>query len=368
MRFTVLDWNIGGAKVLEQPVRAEREKIRAKINDALRHLIYERQFGRMPEVIVLQEVVQWREPTDEKLQDLLTPIDDYDYVPFTMIDTQLVSSKAKWNKVRRKSDWHPDTYFAQGNAFLIRKDAPHFPVWDLSRLGVPRPSGHHFIEVVHLDSGLYFGDRNTEPRGALVAHFVCDPKTGTERPVDIFVVNVHMTTLMMEREGVPEIDAAAAQIRMDQLKVIFNGIVSRYNSWRQSGYLERGEPREMMEHETKKRHSPVWIIAGDFNFTEESVEYAYVKQMNFLDTVPSDAKRSTIEAEQCLGTKAKGVGNPPTLTLDYVFAGPKFVSLDAAIQQNLIGNKVIHDREVRASDHYPIMSTITIYPSRETNQ
>jgi endonuclease/exonuclease/phosphatase family metal-dependent hydrolase len=364
MRFTVLDWNIGGAKVLEQPVRAERNQIRGRINSALKELINDRNMGREPDVIVLQEVVQWKEPTDDKLQDLLDPIEGYTYVPFTMIDTRQVSSKGKWNKVKRNSDWHPDTYFAQGNAFLVRDTAPHFPVWDLSKLGVSRPDGDHFIEIVHLDSGLYFGDRNTEPRGALVAHFICDPKTGTKsKPVDIFVVNVHITTLMMEREGIPEIDALAAQIRMDQLKVVFNGIVSRYNSWRTSGYLDRGEKRQTTADETTERHSPVWIIAGDFNFTEESLEYAYVKHMNFLDTVPPAGKRSQIENEHCVGTKAKGVGNPPTLTLDYVFAGPKFVALDAAIEQNLSGNKVIHDKEVRASDHYPIKSTITIYPS-----
>ena len=55
-----------------------------------------------------------------------------------------------------------------------------------------------------MDSGLYFGDRNTEPRAALVSHFIYDsgPSTGDPKPLDIFVVNLHLTTLMMEREGV----------------------------------------------------------------------------------------------------------------------------------------------------------------------
>jgi endonuclease/exonuclease/phosphatase family metal-dependent hydrolase len=367
MKFTVLNWNIGGAKVLEQRTRSERKETCAKINKALSTVLKDPAVGRQPDVVTLQEIVQWKEPTDDCINDLLEEIEGYSYFPFTLIDSKILSSKAKWNKViggnekEPPSDWHPDTYFAQGNAFLIKKSAPHYPVWDLSKIDHPKPPGDHFIELVHLDSGIYFGDRNTEPRAALVAHFIYDPrgKEADRNPLDIFVVNVHLTTLMMEREGVPEIDAMASRMRVGQLDVIFNGIVSRYNSWRQSGYRERGDPRKEKTHETFKRHSPVWIIAGDFNFTEESAEYAYVKRMNFLDTVPESGKKSAFGH----GTKAKGVGKPPTLTLDYIFAGPRFVSLDPAIDLELKLNQVIHEEEVRASDHYPVLSTMALIPS-----
>jgi endonuclease/exonuclease/phosphatase family metal-dependent hydrolase len=319
--------------------------------------------GPQPDVVVLQEIVRYREPSDDKIRDLLDEIPGYNYFPFPLIDSDILSSKAKWNKIKKDSDWHPKTYFAQGNAFLIKSDAPHFPVWDLSKADQQRPGTNedHFIELVHLDSGLYFGDRNTEPRAALVAHFIYGPDgmpagTGNpcQQPLDVFVINVHLTTLMMEREGVPETDALAVRIRMNQLDVIFNGIVSRYNSWRQSGYRERGEKRKEEEDETFKRHSPVWIIAGDFNFTEESAEYEYIKRINFIDTVP--AKNSRYGH----GTKAKGISNDPTLTLDYIFAGPKFLSLDPAIGQELHGNRVIHDHIIRASDHYPVLSSMNL--------
>ena len=62
------------------------------------------------------------------------------------------------------------------------------------------------------------------------------------------------------------------------------------------------------------------------------------------------------------GTKASGNGKDPTLTLDYVFAGPKFVSLDPAISPEFVQNKVIRDSEVRASDHYPVLSTMYLTP------
>jgi endonuclease/exonuclease/phosphatase family metal-dependent hydrolase len=369
MKFTVLNWNIGGAKFLEEKTREERERTRAKFNEALLTIITDRDVGPQPDVITLQEIVRYREPDDLEVKDLFSEIPGYSYFPFPLIDTKIISSKAKWNKILKNSDWHPRTYFAQGNAFLIKNTAPHFPVWDLSDLEQTRPGecGDHFIELVHLDSGLYFGDRNTEPRAALVAHFICDPvdlssevsRGDGRKPLDIFVVNLHLTTLMLEREGVPEIDAQAAKIRQSQLDVVFNGIVSRYNSWKRSGYRERGDPRKPEAYETFDRHSPVWVIAGDFNFTEESAEYAYIKRVNFIDTVPEDGKKSRWGH----GTKASGVGNDPTLTLDYIFAGPKFVSLDPAIVAEMHRNRVIHDHKLRASDHYPVLSSMTLIPS-----
>lgn len=376
MRFTVLSWNIGGAKFLEEKHRRERKKIRDKINKALITILNDPSTGPQPDVITLQEIVQYREPKRDgkRINDLIKKIPGYSYFPFKLIDSDFLSSKAKWNKVmgkskdfKIKSDWENGTFFAQGNAFLIKNDAPHFPIWDLSNHKQKRPGkrNDHFMEHVHLDSGLYFGDRNTEPRAAIVAHFIYDPgiasgkgQVRNRKPLDIFVINLHLTTLMMEREGVPEIDAFAAKIRQNQLNVVFNGIVSRYNSWRQSGYLERNKPRKIDKHESSKRHSPVWIMAGDFNFTEHSAEYAFIKRMNFIDTVPNEGKIS----DWGCGTKAKGVNKSPTLNLDYIFAGPNFVSLDPAI--TLYRNRVIHDHVVRrASDHYPVLTSMDLIPS-----
>jgi len=361
MRFTVLNWNIGGAKFLETRNKAERNIIRKNLNRTLADIIKER--AQRPDVITFQEVVRYKEPNDVEIQDILDPLDGYVYFPFPLIDCKLLSSRAKWNKVMENSDWNSETYFAQGNAFLVKKDSPVFPVWDLSNLEQPTPftDRDHFVEHVHLDSGLYFGDRNTEPRAALVMHFIFGPNADQKsgKPVDIFVVNTHLTTLMKEREGVPEIDSLAERTRLSQLDIIFNGIVSRYNSWRQDNFPERGKTREPRTTEDFKRHSPIWILAGDFNFTEESVEYAYIKRRNFIDAIPTERKESQFGK----GTKAKGVGNDATLTLDYIFAGPKFVSLDPMIEEKgLRGNEVIHDHIYRVSDHYPVYAKIDFIP------
>ncbi len=84
--------------------------------------------------------------------------------------------------------------------------------------------------------------------------------------------------------------------------------------------------------------------------------------MNFVDTVLPSGKVTLWGT----GTKAAGILNDPTLTLDYVFAGPRFISLHPLIEEKGFGrNRVIHDHATRASDHYPIYSTIPLMLSPE---
>lgn len=351
MIFKVMNWNIAGAKYLETP-SDKREEFRDRLNKSLEtHLN-----GWKPNVVTLQEVVRYGKSAAEA-QDLLGNIKGYSTHVFTLIDSDRLSSRAKWDKVRKLGGWPKETFFAQGNAFMFRDCLPHFPVWDLPTFGKPNNGAPpnalgHFTEQVNIESGLYFGDRNTEPRAALVAHFVYNPSgKEPEKPLDIFVVNIHLTTLMMEREGIPEIDARASIIRQAQLDLVFNGIVSRYNSWRTQGYLQRGEKVQPIAGETHNRFPPVWVLAGDFNFTPSSSEYEMIEKMNFIDVF--DDKNAP--------TKAKGAGKPPTLRVDYIFAGPKFVSFDPLITQAAITNSRNHVAvDTRVSDHCPMIAAIPL--------
>ncbi len=350
MNFKILNWNIGGAKYLEDK-EDKREETRKQLNNELQELIGRNR--RFPDVVTLQEVV-WVKKPGGKLQNIIDQyqIENYRYFPCPLIDSARLSSKAKWNKVKENGGWPNGTYFAQGNAILFRDDVPHFPVWDLSASSKRMPKRkRHYIEQVNLESGLYFGDRDTEPRAALVSHFIYNPEGEKGMPLDIFVVNIHLTTLMREREGIPEIDMEASRIRLDQLDVIFRGIVSRYNMWKRLEFPERGKKREKKPGETFDRYEPVWILAGDFNFTQESLEYESLKRMNFIDVVPIKGS----------GTKARGVGNRASLTVDYIFAGPKFMSLDPLITEDGIRNNQV-DHDVRGSDHYPLYAIIPITP------
>jgi hypothetical protein len=377
--FTILNWNIGGAKYLEESEN-KRVLTREKLNGELKELINRKD----PHVVTLQEIVRYGK-AGQKAEDIIDPIKGYNYHSFPLIDSHRLSSRAKWNKVRKSGKWGDDISFSQGNAMLIRNDVHQFPVWDLaassenipkverplpvrdlaiSSDNIPKVERAHYIEQVNIESGLYFGDRNTEPRAALVTHFIYNPlrknaksidKNGkiqekNGKPVDIFVINVHLTTLTMEREGIPEIDLEASKIRLSQLDIIFRGIISRYNIWKQQGYPERQvKPKKPQPGDTFKRFEPVWIIAGDFNFTPNSIEYKTIKRLNFIDVVPGKGN----------GTKAKGAGNPATLTVDYIFAGPKFIALDYRITKSGIAdNNVNHD--VKGSDHYPMFAKIPI--------
>lgn len=343
MDFKILNWNIGGAKYLQEKP-SEREETREQLNNALRDLTKKYK----PHVVTLQEIVLYG-ASKKSVKDIIDPPTSYNYYSFPLIDSDRLSSKGKWDKVKHLGGWRRSTFFAQGNAFLLRKDVPHFPVWDLSALsecGLGKQ--RHFIEQVNLETGLYFGDRNSEPRAALVAHFMYNQGIA-RKPLDIFVVNLHLTTLIMEREGIPEIDFEASRIRRAQFDVIIRGIVSQYNKWRRQGYPSRGKPRRKKKWETYDRYEPVWILAGDFNFTSESLDYETVKRMNFIDVVP----------QKGTGTKAKGANKPATLTVDYIFAGPKFVSLDPLIAEAGIKNNKV-DHEVKGSDHYPMYARIPL--------
>jgi len=349
MDFTILNWNVAGAKYLEAP-QSQRGGIRANLNNELERLIKQ----RSPDIVTLQEIVQYGRSKKSK-QDFIDPISGYKYHAFPLIDTESLSVRGKWNKFEKSrknpGGWPKGTYFAQGNAFLFKRGLQHQPVWALPKNGTHKPIVRraNYVEKVHLDSGLYFGNRDTEPRAALVAHFVYNPAK-RRKPLDIFVINVHLTTLMIEREGVPEIDKRAMRIRLGQLGIIFDGIVSRYNLWRQQKYYERGKPKRWEKWEEKNRYDPVWILGGDFNFTVESLEYRSIADLNFIDVIGRKGG----------GTKAKGWGKPATLTLDYIFAGPKYIALDPLIELiNTNQNHVHHD--VKVSDHRPMTATIPIW-------
>ena len=187
-------------------------------------------------------------------------------------------------------------------------------------------------------------NRDTEPRYALVTHFIFNPK-GNPKPLDIFVVNIHLTTIMKEREGISEVDLKATEIRLDQIAKIFNGIVSRYNLWKEQGFPECGDKRIIEDWETEKRHQPLWILTGDFNFAPTSIEYETIQKMNFMDIVPVKG----------LGTKSRGLGNIAALTVDYVFAGPKPISMDI---EEIRNNQVLP--QVKVSDHYPMYAKIPL--------
>jgi endonuclease/exonuclease/phosphatase family metal-dependent hydrolase len=363
--LTLVNWNIGGAKYLElksgDPANNNsREHFRMQLNRSLSGLIDQHN----PDIITLQEIVHYEANGDVAHSQSI--LDDYtglgfDYFPHILIDTERHSHQGKWNKVRVAGEWNSNSYLAQGNAFLVGRSVKHFPIFSLpkSRMTFSDWRAHggvvtdleerkSFIEDVILEAGIYFGSRDTEPRAASVLHLVID--NSNDEPQDVFVINAHLTTLTQEREGVPATDREASEKRLNQLSIIFDNIISRYNSWTRQGYQVRGDP-ERPASETTDRPPPVWIVAGDFNFTPDSEEYAYVRHRNFLDLIKDHGR----------GTKASGFGRNPTLTVDYVFAGPLFRPIDPhEFEASRNFNNIQIDKKVRVSDHFPIIVKVPL--------
>lgn len=399
----ILNWNIGGAKYLglrsglmpnRTPSEPSREEFRRRMNAALR-LEIER---HDPDVITLQEVVEYQaDGRIEERESVIDPLAGYHYCPHLLIDTWRHSHQGQWNRVRKAGGWPRDAVFAQGSAILLKKDLPHFPLWSLPALHQDYSSwlstrprrisdapGRGCMEVVPLESGLYAGDRDTEPRAALVVHVALSRVGGAElpQPLDVFVINLHLTTLLLEREGIPAIDERASQIRLRQLDCVLTDIVSRYNGWRAQRYRIRGEhvvvpgcpcddcdsvrrhgddaaaawPETKGRRETHRRSPPVWVLAGDFNFTPDSAEYAMLVRRGFVSLVPG-------------GTKAKGLGKAPTMTVDYVFAGPRFEAIDPGQAEDYRArrNRVDVDDDVKVSDHFPLVADIPVFTHEGAN-
>jgi len=139
---------------------------------------------------------------------------------------------------------------------------------------------------------------------------------------------------------------------MIQLDTIMDGIISQYNIWRKSGYNLRDKPMIITDEETIDRNSPVWIITGDLNFSPQSEEYRYIIRQNFSDLLEENSKKFT---------KSKGLGEQPTLTLDYVFAGPLFESIDPKLLSlSSANNDITTDDLVCVSDHFPIFVSLPL--------
>ena len=320
----ILNWNLGGAKFLKlQP--PERGEFKDRLNASLKSIVADQE----PDIIALQEIVLYGDSNDPS--QLIDPPDGYYYHPEVSIDTKNQANPIKWQPFRDSGGWAAEDYLAQGNGILWRSSLAHGPLWESSASVGPDLNA----EVVRMDTGIFTGTRDTEPRVVLVGRFLYEVD-GNE--LDLLVVNLHLSTLKGEREGLPEIDEAGTRTRMNQIEVVLHGIVSRYNQWRS------------LQSWARKQRPAVWIISGDLNSTPTSPEVERVRHLNFLDLCPNKGK----------GNKGKGLGGAPSLTVDYIFAGPKFVALNPYIAELEIQENPTPLTHVKVSDHFPIFATIPV--------
>ena len=326
MRIKIACWNVGGASFLKKP---ELQKSPGAHSELLARLCQDHD----PDFVLLQEVVGYPDRGTGRTQNLVGPLVDDSGKPWNhyrqsdIIDTAQHSHPNKWGQVRTKGEWSPADRLVQGNALLWRHDIAHTSIWEDSA----RPGDTLQIEEVRLETGLFMGTRTTEPRVASVAHFVHEDR-------HVFVVNVHLTTLVGEREDLAETDKRGSQIRLAQIRVILDGVVSRYNSWRR-------------ERNGGKGPIPLWIIGGDFNATENSEEIAEMGRARFVDVCPRKG----------FGTKRRRGGKQAELTVDYIFVGLRYYSC----WRDGRDPKIVNPSEPlywpsNPSDHYPIVAEVEV--------
>lgn len=341
-RFRVVTWNIGGAKYLEFGQR-KRESFKDTLHANLGLLLT----TYKPDLILFQEAVRTAEaglvPTElidsekisENLPEKLRYELMYHYSSSVAIDTENQKHPQKWAKYFKNNRWKTGSYLAQGYGILWKSTLCHAAIWDTEAHSGPEIQK----EVVRIETGLFTGSRDTEPRIAVVSHFIV---TLRGKPLDIFVVNLHLTTLKQERQGSPARDSEGSQIRLAQLGIITTGIVSRFNEW--------AEGRK----EYKNRWRPLWIMGGDFNCMPSAPELRMLKDMNFIDLNPNKGS----------GTKGKGIPlKKATITLDYLFAGPAYYSIDPFIATKVTENNPLPLNDFAISDHFPVMANVPIMPS-----
>lgn len=321
----LVTWNIGGAKFLREK-KPVQNALRTRINQGLTELIQKHQ----PDLILLQETVRYGH--SEHPTDFIRPPAGYYYDVSVAIDTLMQTHPSKWSTYRSGGHWSQKDYLAQGLGMLWKKDMAHAPIWEFRGIAGPVIEK----EIVRLETGLYTGDRDTEPRLAVVTHFMISNK---DQLRDIFIVHLHLSTLKGEREKFPRMDDLGSRTRLEQIEVILNGIVSRYEEWRlQTGYDE-------------KKPSALWILAGDFNCTPDSPEIQKIERMNFIDMNPDKGQ----------GSKGQGFPeNRAEITVDYIFAGPRHHVFETKSLQTVIQNNSTPLYHLTGSDHYPVLAEVPV--------
>ena len=196
-----------------------------------------------------------------------------------------------------------------GNAIFSRSG--------FSRLGDPEKAGVPWNVPLFMPP-VYEGNRDTESRYALLSR-ICMP------PVNPFVVGVHLTTLVGERQVVNNASAAHPEI------------VERAQNMR---YQQTRRICRLLERHVLERGNVAFLL-GDFNAvaSESAIASVIEKECGFQRLVPENSSPTHL-----------GVGK----IIDHIFAYPaeRIVSVACRVVDTPLAR--------RASDHLPIVADVVI--------
>ena len=325
--LTVANWNIGGAKFLQLPPE-KRKLFQQQLNTELATFCHKWQ----PDVICLQESTSFQ-LVGQSLGEVLIPPEGYHYHLSPILDSRRHSHPVRWGQYREAGHWQSGDHINQGNGFLWKKDLCHASIWSFDSCLKTANLGP---ETVPIDTGLFTGDRDTEPRCVCLTHFVLS-RPGQDE-VDVFFANLHLSTLHGERAGQPDIDKVGSKVRTRQLWTILHGVISRHMVWAQ-----------MLGDDTPQREQ-IWLLCGDFNAAPQSEEIKMVEAFGFRDANPDKGS----------GNKAQGLGNPPTHTVDYIFYSSSGAEMVPGSKAPDFSLNPTPDLDFRVSDHFPIIARIPL--------
>lgn len=349
MILRVMSWNMAGAKVFgcldgdPDPVaKTYTQHFHEAWEDGvLQHFRTPAHQPDYPDIILLQECIgfmdhrvnpsgRWQ-TGKEILQSVFSS--SYECFFFPAFSSHTHPHPARWNQFRQgqgTKHFIPEEIEAQqGYGVCVRKDvAPLRRLWvenphpPKDRPDIDHPTALQYdlcFEAVHTTTGLYLGGRDTEPRLVVLGRLKVPDGSG-ERYVNF--LNVHLTTLKGEREGKVRLDRQGSRIRLQQLDLILDNVISAYQ--------EATEHR--MPRATPTQKEDIWIMAGDFNATPVSEELELVSQAGFIDGNPDkhlEDAEGTFEGQ--IGTKwsiKRTPGSPiiveyigPPIVVDYILCG-----------------------------------------------
>ncbi|MFC1936495.1 endonuclease/exonuclease/phosphatase family protein [Chloroflexota bacterium] len=270
-----------------------------------------------PDVLIVQEAIQWQDAAGICHSNVQTLADglDFEYSFFgPTVSMQEHLTVRKSNFV--DNIFNDITSWDYGNAILSKRAFTQFS--DISKPGSPR-------NIPLFKPPLYHGSRDTDPRYAILGRINCNP-------LYPYLVGVHFTTLLGERTPSAFANAELSDSAQFSLK-------SKSEQGEIVRYQQAKRLIDLLNKHVLLQGKPV-ILAGDFNAkADEACLTAVIEQSGFVRLKPENPNSHTHIK----------VPRP----VDHIFVSPQDLLADYTCQ--------IIDDEIadQASDHRPVFAEIT---------
>ena len=337
MEVRIMSWNMAGAKLFDQldpaPGSAARSYISAfqKVWKNSIHPWLETPDKDLPDIILLQECIGFEDrstsPSDhwQSGGSILGEIfPGYECFFFPAVSSHSNPHPGKWNRYVANGETshsipaHVD--IQQGYGICIREGISRRKLW------VPEPDTQHApadtdqadkgclscFEPINITTGLYLGDRDTEPRLIVMGRAKLETDGGSRY---LNYLNIHLHTLSGEREGNVRLNRRAKSARLQQIEMILDNVVSAYQE----------TTNYRMSAGTRQSERDIWVIGGDFNTTPDSAEIEMMLDAGFVDAIQDKRIQdtdtsSTLDGQ--IGSKwSLNDASCPAILLDYIFCG-----------------------------------------------